>query len=176
LSSVIFNNNKKIIISTVKYNSISTILCSPISEAFTPVFGGVRVANLFSVLCCPIMCLKVLSSVLWCLLRLSHKNDVLCVFSSRLCVVCGCLCVVMSNVYCSVFFLYLMYPMLPVSLECPLLIGPSIFSNVYFIPQLRKQFIFHIFRNSFLVLSEKRSIKTVSICKCNVAITTKRKT
>ena len=141
---------KKIIISTVKYNSISTILCSPISEAFTPVFGGVRVANLFSVLCCPIMCLKVLSFVLWCLLRFPHKN-----------------------VYCSVFFLYLMYPMLPVSLDCSFLIGPSIFSNVYFIPQLRKQFIFHIFRNSFLVLSEKRTIKTVYMCKCNVAITTK---
>jgi hypothetical protein len=63
----------------------------------------------------------------------------------------GCLCVVVSKVYCSVFFMYLMYPMLPVSLDCPFLIGPSIFSNVYFIPQLGKQFIFHIFRNSFLV-------------------------
>ena len=30
---------------------------------------GVRVAHLFSFLCCPIMCLYVLSSVLWCSLR-----------------------------------------------------------------------------------------------------------
>ena len=71
------------------------------------------------------------------------------------------------------FFLCLVYLMLPVYLDCPFYIAPSIFSNVYFIPQLRKQFIFHIFRNSLLVLSEKRTIKTVYMCKCNVAITTK---
>jgi hypothetical protein len=80
---------------------------------------------------------------------------------------------VVSKVYCSVFFMYLMYPMLPVSLDCPFFIVLSIFSNVYFIPQLRKHFIFHIFRNSLLVLSEKRTIKTVYMWKCNVAITTK---
>jgi hypothetical protein len=32
-------------------------------------------------LCCPIMCLYVLSSVLWCPLRFPHKNGVLFVFS-----------------------------------------------------------------------------------------------
>jgi hypothetical protein len=31
----------------------------------------------------------------------------------------------------SVFFLCLVYPMLPVSLDCPLLIVPSVFSNTY---------------------------------------------
>jgi hypothetical protein len=41
------------------------------------VFGGVRVDHLFSFLCCPFMCLCVLSSVLWCSLQFSHKkNDV----------------------------------------------------------------------------------------------------
>jgi hypothetical protein len=39
-------------------------------------FGGVRVAHLFSFLCCSIMCLYVLSSLLCCPLRCSHKNDV----------------------------------------------------------------------------------------------------
>jgi hypothetical protein len=36
---------------------------------------------LSSVLCCPIMCLYALSSVLWCPLRFPHKNDVRFVFS-----------------------------------------------------------------------------------------------
>ena len=30
-----------------------------------------------------------------------------------------------------VFVLFLMYPVLPVSLDCPFLIAPSVFSNVY---------------------------------------------
>jgi hypothetical protein len=34
--------------------------------------------------------------------------------------------------FCFVF-LRLMYPMLPVSLDCPFLIGPSVLSNVYFV-------------------------------------------
>ena len=44
----------------------------------------------------------------------------------------------MSNTYCIVFFILfvfdpcLVYPMLPVSLDCPFLIAPSVFSNVYF--------------------------------------------
>ena len=36
--------------------------------------------------------------------------------------------------YCVVFlfiFCRLVYPMLPVSLDCPFLIAPSVFSNVY---------------------------------------------
>ena len=38
-------------------------------------FVEVRVAHHFSFLCCPIMHLYVLSSVLWCPLRSPHKND-----------------------------------------------------------------------------------------------------
>ena len=37
--------------------------------------GEIRVAHLISFLRCPIMCLYVLSSVLWCPLQFSHKND-----------------------------------------------------------------------------------------------------
>jgi hypothetical protein len=44
--------------------------------------------------------------------------------------------IVVANTYCVVFFvlfvfvLCCVYPMLPVSLDCPFLIAPSIFSNV----------------------------------------------
>ena len=47
-----------------------------------PVVGGDRVAYLFSFLCCPIICLYVLSSVFWCPLRFPHKKDVRFVFTS----------------------------------------------------------------------------------------------
>ena len=36
--------------------------------------GRVRVAHLFSFLCCLIICLYFLSSLLWCTLRFSHKT------------------------------------------------------------------------------------------------------
>ena len=51
--------------------------------------------------------------------------------------VCVCLHIVMSTTYCVVFFVLfvivmcLVYPMLVVSLGCPFLITPSVFSNVY---------------------------------------------
>jgi hypothetical protein len=49
-------------------------------------------------------------------------------------VVCVCLRIVVSNAYCVVcffvFFPRLVYPMLPVSLDCPFLISPSVFSDV----------------------------------------------
>ena len=41
----------------------------------------------------------------------------------------GPTCVVLC--FCFVVVLRLVYPMLPVSLSCPLLIAPSVFSNVY---------------------------------------------
>jgi hypothetical protein len=40
---------------------------------------------------------------------------------------CFCLRIVVSNIYCAVFlfvFLCLVYPILPVSLDCPFLIFP----------------------------------------------------
>ena len=50
------------------------------------------------------------------------------------CVICGCLRIVVSNTYCVVscfVFHRLVYPMLPVSLDYPFVIAPSVFSNVY---------------------------------------------
>ena len=60
---------------TVSYRKQELAFPSRAHE-FTPVFDGVCVAHLLSFLCCPIMCLYVLSSVLWCPLRFPHKNDV----------------------------------------------------------------------------------------------------
>jgi hypothetical protein len=76
-----------------------------------PVFSGVRVAYRFSFLCCLIMGLYVLSSVLWCPLGIPHKNDVRFVFTSSclynsaclIYVFCVCLCIVVSNTNCVVF-------------------------------------------------------------------------
>jgi hypothetical protein len=51
----------------------------------------------------------------------------------HVCVVCGCLCILVSNTYCvfGVVFLLLVCPILPVSLDCPFVLSPSVFSNVY---------------------------------------------
>ena len=48
-------------------------------------------------------------------------------------VICVCLRIVVSNTHCVVFCfvcLRFVYPMLPISLDCPFLIASSIFSNV----------------------------------------------
>ena len=42
-----------------------------------------------------------------------------------------CLRIVVSYTYCVVFFFVFVYPMLPVYLDCPFFIAPSVFSNVY---------------------------------------------
>ena len=71
------------------------------------------------VLCCPVMCLYVLSSVLWCQLHFPHKKDVPFVFtSSRRAHILFALFVLsgVQHILCFVF-LHLVYPMLPVSLD-----------------------------------------------------------
>ena len=86
----------------------------------------VRVALILSLLSCPIMCLYIQSSVLWCSLRFPHKTDVRFV-------ICVCLCIVVSCTYWVVFLLYflcLVY-LLPISLDCSFLIAPLVYSNVY---------------------------------------------
>ena len=79
-----------------------------------------------------------LANLLWCPLRVPHKNDGLClqlfVGGSRL-VFCVCLRNMVFNTYCVVcfwfVFLCLVNPKLPVSLECPFVIAPSVFYSVY---------------------------------------------
>jgi hypothetical protein len=66
------------------------------------------VAHRFSYLCCPIMCLYVLSSVLCYPLWFLHKNDVRFVFTSSCvydssCLICVCLRIVVSNTHCVAF-------------------------------------------------------------------------
>ena len=89
-------------------------------RVYPRVFGEVSVAHLFNFLCCPIMCLYVLSSVLWCPLRFppkamfdlsvkttaysSEAYDFTSVF--YLCSCCSiiiCICIVLSTTACHVF-------------------------------------------------------------------------
>ena len=78
------------------------VLCCDVRFVFT--------SSRLSYLCSPIMCLYVLSSVLWCPLRFPHKNDVRFVFTSSavvclIYVICVCLRIVVSNTYCVAFLL-----------------------------------------------------------------------
>ena len=88
-----------------KKQELPTLRAHPSSP---PGCGGVRGAHLFSSLCSPIMCLYVLSSVTW------HPTHI---------VLCFCF-------VCLRLVSFVRY-MLPVSLGCPFLIAPSVFSNVY---------------------------------------------
>jgi hypothetical protein len=66
--------------------------------------------------------------VLCCPLRFLYKNSLPYVFTSSclyegsclIYVICVCLCTVVSNTY--------VYPMLPVFLDCPFLVAPSVFN------------------------------------------------
>jgi hypothetical protein len=101
------------------------------------------VLNTFLVfVCCPIVCLYVLGSVLWCPLQFPDTNDVQFVFISScllegsclIYVICAYLRIVMSSKYCVVFLLCFCsscVPMLPVYLVCPFLIAPSVLVCVY---------------------------------------------
>ena len=66
--------------------------------------------------------------------RLFLLDDVYVYFGKRVYVICVCLRIVVFNTYCVCFcfcFLHLVYPMLPVSLDCPFCIALSVFSNGY---------------------------------------------
>jgi hypothetical protein len=58
--------------------------------------------------------------------------------SCRIYVICVCLRIVVSNTYCVMYLCFVclrpVYPMLPVSLDSPFLIAPSVFSNIYYHP------------------------------------------
>jgi hypothetical protein len=103
-------------------------------------FGWVRVAHRFSFLCCPIM------STFWvpcCDVRYDFCRKTIfrsylpVVFCWRACVlytlfvfVCVWWCPTHIGL-CFCFVFPRLVPMFPVSLKCPLLIVPSVFSNVY---------------------------------------------
>ena len=80
----------------------------------TKFFGSVCVANRFSILCCPIMYLSVLSFVMLCPLRFLRRKRCLVFLNVQLSVegscliyvMCVCLGIVVPNTYC-VFVLHL---------------------------------------------------------------------
>ena len=84
-----------------------------------PVFCEVRLAHLFSFLCYVFVCLYLVS----CVPNIASVSvlSLSCVLCSQC---CQCLCIV--------FVLLLVFPMLPVSLDCPFLIAPLVFSNIYY--------------------------------------------
>jgi hypothetical protein len=82
----------------------TTAYPSRVTEFTSGCLVWVRGAHLFSFLCCPIISFYVLSSVLWCLIRFPHKNDVRfvfissCLYEGSCLIIFGvCLCIVMSN-------------------------------------------------------------------------------
>ena len=86
-----------------------------LSRSHPRFFGGVRVSHPFSLVCSPtcIMCLSPVTS---------RRVQVLVYLFVFVCVQ-----------WCPahIVFLRLVYRMLPVSLDCSFLIGPSVFSHVY---------------------------------------------
>jgi hypothetical protein len=110
-------------------------------------FGGIRVAPFIrfcAVLLQKCMCLSVPISVLWGPLQFPHKNDIRFVVTSSclqkdscliyaFCVSLRIACPTHIVLYCALFIFIscLVYPMLPFSLDCPFLIAPSVFCNVY---------------------------------------------
>jgi hypothetical protein len=74
--------------------------------------------------------------------------------SSSLPVICVCLHIVVSKVYCVVFLvacLRFMCPMVPVSLYCLGLIASSVFSNVYFLYIVESLFIYICVSNIWIL-------------------------
>jgi len=99
---------------------------------------GVRMGVMFgsslpSVLCGRAYVLFVFVCIRWCPMCLdcmigmvvSYKRQELIFLFLTLLVFCGVLLVLF------VFLLCFLYPILPVSLDCPFFIAPSVFSNVY---------------------------------------------
>jgi len=69
-----------------------------------------------------------------CVLHRYIKNTTEVYSQFLIYVICVCLGIVVSNIYCVVFlfcFSSFCLPMLPVSLDCPFLIAPSVFYSVY---------------------------------------------
>jgi hypothetical protein len=97
-----------------------------------------------------IMCLYVLSFVLWLQFRI--KNDVRFVFTSSclwegsclIYVICDYLRILVSNTYCVVFLFCFTSSCVP---YCPFVIAPSVFSNAYWTNI--EQHYAHVFTTSY---------------------------
>jgi hypothetical protein len=127
---------------------------------FTPIlfwvffFGGVRVAHLFSFLCFGLLRSEFVMSVtifaykqrlvrLYLQLFVMSYLRYLCLLANNgvqhtkkmYIMLCFCFALI-------VFVWCLVYPMMPVFLDCPFLIAPSVFSNVYFNQLLIRMLMF----------------------------------
>ena len=95
-------------------------------------------AHLFSLLCCPMMYIYLLSSVLWCPLYFRIKHCSVGVYLqlfvgwliSYLVYLCLFAYSGIQHILCCVFRRRV-YPMLEVSLDCPSFIDTSVFSKVF---------------------------------------------
>jgi hypothetical protein len=155
----------------------------------TTIFGGVGVAHCFSFLCFPIMCFTF--RVPCCDVRNDFRIKIM--FGSSLLpvvcrrtltyVICVSLYIVVSNTYCAVF-LFCIFVLLPISLDCPFFIGPSVFFNVYYgcnwtwkIVQMRQKStktLFYAFSHNFqffdILLFMLNSIIQFLLCSIEVII------
>ena len=61
------------------------------------------------------------------------------VFYGRMLLIVLVFCVVLCFYVLFVFIQYIVCPMLPVSLDCPLLFAPSVFSNIYICTRVSSQ-------------------------------------
>ena len=142
-SDIVSINELTWILKIICQYNVNHVVTLPIKTITAAVFWwGPRVAQPFRFLFCPIMCLYVLSSVLWCPLRFPHKNDVRFVFISSCHVlftlfVFVCIKWFSTQWHIVLYFLFCFtsscvpYHMLPVSLDCLFLISPWVFSSVY---------------------------------------------
>ena len=93
----------------------------PFASSFPVFFGEVRVAIFFLVFCVVLLCVFT-NGVTFC--------DVCYDFRIKT-MFCSSLPAVVCKRAHNGFFLRLVYPMQPDSLDCPFLIAPSVFPNVY---------------------------------------------
>ena len=100
--------------------------------ASPPVYGRIRVAHNFSLLCCVFVLFVFVLCIVCPMLPVSLDCPFLIAPSVFSNVYLSCvLCVQCCQCLWIVFVLCLVCLMLPVSLDCPFLIAPSVFSNVY---------------------------------------------
>ena len=99
-------------------------------------FGRVHVAHLVSFLCCYIMCLYLVPCCDVCYdfcIKTMFSSSLPPLYSEGLIYnLCMFAFSGIQHILCCVFVLLRhVYPVLPVFLDCPFMIGPSVFSNVY---------------------------------------------
>jgi len=125
-----------------------------------------------TIMCIRSLCLYTPNSVLWCPLQCSFCLYLLFVGGLMSCLrylslfaYCG-----VQHILCCVFHLFvlcLVCPMLPVSMDCPYLIAPSVFCNVFCLVSLHYEYCSLILSNHEMIL------RTILLWWCSVHISFK---